>query len=145
MDDDALNLGVLLFVPYREMERRVLDALADGGFDDLTPAQARLVARIGPEGSRLTDLAAQAQVTKQTAGVLVDQLVRAGYLKREPDPTDGRARLLRPAERGQRAVDVANRAAAQVESEWVAHLGLRAARDLRNALTSLREITDPYV
>lgn len=143
MPDDALNLGVLLFVPYREMERRVLVALAEAGFDDLTQAQARLVARIAPEGSRLTDLAAQAQVTKQTAKVLVDQLVRTGYLSREPDPTDGRARLLLLAAAGLRAAEVANRAADQVESEWIAHLGPRAA-ELRAALTALRDITDPY-
>jgi hypothetical protein len=30
----------------------------------------KLVQRIGPHGSRLTDLAEQAQVTKQTAGYL---------------------------------------------------------------------------
>ncbi|MEV6063781.1 MarR family winged helix-turn-helix transcriptional regulator [Nocardia asteroides] len=143
MPDDALNLGVLLFVPYREMERRVLVALAEAGFDDLTQAQSRLIARIAPGGSRLTDLAAQAQVTKQTAKVLVDQLVRAGYLRREPDPTDGRARLLRLAAEGLRAAEVANRAADQVESEWIAHLGPRAT-ELRAALTALREITDPY-
>ncbi|MFD5175376.1 MarR family winged helix-turn-helix transcriptional regulator [Nocardia sp. NPDC058379] len=143
-DDDALNLGVLLFVPYREMERRVLVALTESGFADLTQAQARLVARIGPEGSRLTDLAAQAQVTKQTAGVLVDQLVRAGYLAREPDPSDGRARLLRLAEKGQQAVEVANRAAVEVQAEWVAHLGPRRAATLRKSLVALREITDPY-
>ncbi|MFE3545220.1 MarR family winged helix-turn-helix transcriptional regulator [Nocardia sp. NPDC059177] len=125
------------------MERRVFLALAEAGFD-LTPAQARLVARIAPGGSRLTELAAQAQVTKQTAGVLVDQLVRNGYLKREPDPRDGRARLLVPDERGRQAVEVANRAARQVEDEWITHLGSRAARDLRSSLELLREITDPY-
>ncbi|WP_181699897.1 MarR family winged helix-turn-helix transcriptional regulator [Nocardia sp. GTS18] len=144
MPADELNLGVLLFIPYREMERRVLDALSEGGFDDLTPAQARLVARIGPDGSRLTDLAAEAQVTKQTAGVLVDQLVRAGYLRREPDPSDGRARLLRPSDKGARAVEVANQAARQVESEWLAHLGPRRSTALRGALEELRKITDPY-
>lgn len=144
MSDDALNLGVLLFVPYREMERRVLLALAQGGFDELTPAQARLVARIGPEGSRLTELAAQAQITKQTAKVLVDQLVRTEYLHRELDPTDGRARLLRLAEKGQRAVEVANRTAADVQAAWIAHLGPRRADALRRCLIDLREITDPY-
>ncbi|WP_336088071.1 MarR family winged helix-turn-helix transcriptional regulator [Nocardia sp. SSK8] len=125
------------------MERRVFVALAEAGFE-LTPAQARLVARIGPDGSRLTELAAQAQVTKQTAGVLVDQLVHNGYLKREPDPRDGRARLLRLAERGTRAAEVANRAVRAVEDEWITHLGARQAATLRNSLEQLREITDPY-
>ena len=54
----------------------ILDALdaAGGSVDDFTPAQARVFQRIAPDGSRLTDLAEQAGITKQSAGFLVDQL-----------------------------------------------------------------------
>jgi DNA-binding MarR family transcriptional regulator len=141
---DELNLGLLLFIPYRWMENRVFEALAAAGFDDLTPAQGRVFQRIGPEGTRLTELAEQAQVTKQTAGFLVDQLERAGYARRAPDPTDARARLVQIAERGQQAIPVANAVVAEIEAEWNAHLGARKAAQLRDALTALREITDPY-
>ncbi len=137
-------LGLLLFLPYRAMENRVFAALADAGYADVTLAQARIVQRIGPDGTRLTELAEQAQVTKQTAGFLVDQLERAGYVERVPDPTDGRARLVRLSPRGQRASAVANAVAAEVEHEWSRHLGPRATAQLRRALTRLREITDPY-
>ncbi|MGK8464354.1 MarR family winged helix-turn-helix transcriptional regulator [Nocardia cyriacigeorgica] len=137
-------LGLLLFLPYRSMENRVFAALADAGYADVTLAQARIVQRIGPDGTRLTELAEQAQVTKQTAGFLVDQLERAGYVERVPDPTDGRARLVRLSPRGQRASAVANAVAAEVEHEWSRHLGPRATAQLRRALTRLREITDPY-
>ncbi|VFA98157.1 homoprotocatechuate degradation operon regulator, HpaR [Nocardia cyriacigeorgica] len=137
-------LGLLLFLPYRAMENRVFAALADAGYADVTLAQARIVQRIGPDGTRLTELAEQAQVTKQTAGFLVDQLERAGYVERVPDPTDGRARLVRLSARGQRASAVANAVAAEVEHEWSRHLGPRATAQLRRALTRLREITDPY-
>src|SRR5688500_7302006 len=126
------------------MEARLFAALAVAGFDDITPAQARIAARIGPTGTRLTDLAEQALVTKQTAGHLVDQLERAGYVRRVPDPTDGRARLVTMAERGQRVVEVARRVEAQVEAEWTAHLGEETTAQLRAALERLREITDPY-
>jgi hypothetical protein len=71
---DDLNTGLLLFIPYRAMETRVFRALADAGYDDVTPAQARVFQRISPDGSRLTDLAEQASITKQSAGFLVDQL-----------------------------------------------------------------------
>ena len=141
---DELNTGLLLFIPYRALEQRVFRALAEAGFDDFTPAQARLLQRIGPEGTRLTELAEAAQVTKQTAGALVDQLERAGYVRRTPDPTDARARLVRIAERGAAAKPVADAVVAQVEAEWQAHLGERRWRQLREALTRLREITDPY-
>ncbi len=92
----------------------------------------------------MTQLAEQAQVTKQTAGFLVDQLERAGYVRRVLDPADARARLVQIAPRGQAAVAVARAAEAQVEAEWTRHLGSQAAAQLRRALTSLREITDPY-
>jgi DNA-binding MarR family transcriptional regulator len=86
-----LNIGLLLYIPYRALESRVFAAVANAGYGDITPAQARIFQRIGPNGTRLTDLAEQAQVTKQTAGFLVDQLERAGYVQRTPDPTDARA------------------------------------------------------
>src|SRR3712207_5978747 len=124
------------------MESRLLKALGPAGFDDITLAQARIAARIGPRGTRLTDLAEQALVTKQTAGHLVDQLERAGYVRRVPDPTDKRARLVRMAERGQDLVALARKVEHEVEAEWTAHLGDEATAHLRAALERLREITD---
>jgi DNA-binding MarR family transcriptional regulator len=138
------NLGLLCFYPARAMEARVFAALADAGFADLSVAQGRIAARIGPAGTRVTELAEQAGVTKQTAGYLVDQLERAGYVRRVPDPSDARARLVRIAERGLAVREVARAAEAEVEAEWTAHLGPRATGQLRRALTRLREVTDPY-
>lgn len=139
-----LNLGLLCYISSRAMETRVFEALAAAGFDDITTAQGRLFARIGPKGTRVTDLAEQARITKQTAGFLVDQLQRAGYVRRVPDPADARARLVQIAPRGEAAVAVARAAEAQVEAEWTRHLGKQGAGQLRRALTRLREITDPY-
>ena len=143
-DEGRQNLGLLCFYPHRAMESRLLAALAAAGFDDITIAQGRIAARIAPGGTRLTALAEQALVTKQTAGHLVDQLERAGYVRRVPDPTDARARLVQMAERGQAVVALARRVEAEVEAEWTAHLGEEAAAQLRAALERLREITDPY-
>ncbi|MCA0155330.1 MarR family transcriptional regulator [Tsukamurella sp. M9C] len=134
----------MLFVAYRAMETRAMTAAREAGYTDITLAQARIGQRIGPEGTRLTDLAEQAQVTKQTAGFLVDQLERAGYVERVPDPADGRARLIRLSARGAGVADVANAEVALVEREWEDHLGAAAYRDLRGALLKLREVTDPY-
>ncbi|MFJ6795212.1 MarR family winged helix-turn-helix transcriptional regulator [Streptomyces sp. NPDC091268] len=138
------NLGLLCFIAHRAMEGAVFDALAKAGYDDFTVAQGRVFARIGPLGTRVTELAEQAGVTKQTAGFLVDQLERSGYVHRTPDPSDARARLVHIAPRGAAAVAVARGAEAAVEAQWSAHLGVRATRQLRSALNRLREITDPY-
>ncbi|WP_367320713.1 MarR family winged helix-turn-helix transcriptional regulator [Streptomyces sp. HUAS ZL42] len=142
--ESELNTGLLLFIPYRALENRIFAVLAEAGFDDFTPAQARVLQRIGPNGTRLTELAEQAQITKQTAGFLVDQLEKAGYVKRVPDPTDKRARLVCLAEKAWESKEIADGVVAEVEKEWETHLGKRRMNQLREALTLLREITDPW-
>jgi DNA-binding MarR family transcriptional regulator len=142
--DDDVNLGLLLFIPYRALENRVFERLAEAGFD-ITPAQARVFQRIGADGTRLTDLAEQAQVTKQTAGFLVDQLEKAGYVRRVPDPTDARARLVQITKYGARTIPIAAAVIAEIEAEWTAHLGAGQTARLRRSLKKLREITDPYL
>ncbi len=142
MSDDQ-NTGLLLFYPYRAMEARVLARVREAGYE-VTTAQGRVFARIGPTGTRLSDLATQAQVTKATAGFLVDQLERSGLVTRVPDPDDGRARLVTITDKGQNAVRIAAEEVATVEAEWTAHLGTRRMRQLHQTLTQLREITDPW-
>lgn len=139
-----MNTGLLLYLPYRALEQRVMAELADAGFADVTLAQARVFQRIGPGGSRLTDLAEQAQVTKQSAGFIVDRLEERGYVERVPDPHDGRARLVRVAARGTAAVAASQRTIDAIEAEWAEHLGAEAYAALRDALDRLREITDPF-
>lgn len=139
-----LGIPMLMFVSYRHAEQRILGHLHERGFDDLTLAQVRIAARLDDEGSRLTTLAAAAQVTKQTAGFLVDQLEKAGYVERQPDPRDARARLIVLAARGQAVRVVAREMEAQLEAEWSTHLGPERMDALHHALASLREITDPF-
>ena len=143
-DPGELNLALLCFIVYRAMEARVLADLAAAGFGDVTAAQGRVFARIDSDGTRITELAERALITKQTAGFLVDQLERAGYVRRVPDPRDARARLVQIAERGRAAVKAARQTEAAVEAEWTAHLGEEATAGLRHALARLREIADPY-
>ena len=135
-----------MFIPYRAMESRIFAALVAAGFDDFTLAQARLVQRLGRDGTRLTELAQAAQVTKQTAGHLVDQLERTpATCGGHPTPrTEGCGSSERPSAAWRRSGSPTRVAARQVEAEWRAHLGTRLYEQLREGLTRLREITDPY-
>jgi DNA-binding MarR family transcriptional regulator len=142
---DDLNVGLLMFIAYRAMENEAFAALAAAGHTDITRAQGKLLQRVHEDGSRITELAESAQITKQTAGYLVDQLERAGYLERAADPTDARARLVRLTDKARRMVPIADRAVADVEARWTTHLGRRRMDQLRDTLTRLREITDPYL
>lgn len=133
-----------MFIAHREVESRVMTAIAGAGFTDITIAQSRLMQRLDPTGMRLTDLAERARVTKQTAGALIDQLERAGYVRRGPDPTDARARQVTLSDKGAQVCRLAGAEVGRVEAQWRDHLGDRAFTALRDALVTLREITDPY-
>lgn len=139
-----MHPAVLMFIAARHVEQRVLAALQEAGYD-VTLAQARLLARVTEEGIRVTQLAESAQVTKQTAGFLIDQVERAGYVERVPDPSDARARLVMIGPRGREAQKVARRVERQIEREWAEHLGRDRLRLVTEALSDLRQITDPYV
>jgi DNA-binding MarR family transcriptional regulator len=138
------ELGVLLFIANRALEQRAFDAVVAAGHTDITPAQARVAARIGPGGSRVSDLALQARVTKQTAAHLVEQLEKAGYVERVPDPTDGRARLVRLTPRVEPMVEVANAEVERVLAEWADHVGEERLQQLHETLRDLRDVTDPW-
>jgi DNA-binding MarR family transcriptional regulator len=139
-----LPASLLMFIAARSAANRIFEAVQQSGFDDVTIAQSRLMMGVDPGGTRLSVLAERAQIAKQTATALVDKLERAGYVERVPDPTDGRARLVRLTARAEAAIPRARAEEDRIEQEWRAHLGPKRMQQLRDALTELRTITDPY-
>lgn len=136
--------ALLMFISARHAEQRILDAVAAAGYDDMTPAMSRVAARIAEQGSRVTDLAEQARITKQSASAMVALLERARYVERIPDPVDARAHLVVLAGRGREVRQVARREERAIERAWTEHLGEERMCQLREMLADLREITDPY-
>ena len=141
---DSPSTATLMFIAHRAAESHVHQTLRDNGFADLTSAQVRIAQRLSHAGIRVTDLAEQARVTKQTAGALVDDLERHGYVTRTPDPSDARARLVVLSAKGLRLCAAAATEVATIERQWRAHLGERAYDQMHQSLQRLREITDPY-
>ena len=92
-------------------------------------------------GSRLTDLAERAQITKQSMGYLVDYLEQRGYLERRPDPSDRRAALISLTERGWEQIRAALGIIATLEEEWGSRLGEPRMQQLRELLGDLRQLT----
>lgn len=54
----------------------------------------------GENGIRLSDLAEALSISKQAVNQTVNQIEKAGYLERRPDPEDGRGKLAVLTERG---------------------------------------------
>lgn len=141
--DEQPNLGILLRIPFQEVVRRVSAGLAAAGFDDLRPAHTAVFQHIDADGSRLTDLAERAQITKQSMGYLVDYLEQHGYLERGPDPSDRRASLIFLTDRGWAQVQAALASIADLENEWTHILGKQQMQQLRRLLTELAQTTSP--
>ena len=94
-------------------------------------------------------LAGRMGVTKQSAGELVDQLKRSGYVVLSVDPTDGRARLVILSDTGLTLSRTPAMASAEVEHKWRKHLGEKAfnqmwegARRAKGNHRSLRPSSD---
>ena len=60
--------------------------------EQISAAHIHITRHLGLQGSRLTELAEAAGMTKQAMGKLVDQCEAWGLVTRAPDPLDARAR-----------------------------------------------------
>jgi len=97
------HLGRLLGLAMRRFDERVLVLMASNvnvplGLSHLAArgqvgaAHIHITRHLAVEGSRLTDLARAAGMSKQAMGNLVDQCEAWGLVIRVPDPRDARAR-----------------------------------------------------
>ncbi len=135
--EPQLNLGFLLEVPLEGLTDAIFEALAAHGYGDIRRAHQAVFLTVGGEGSRLTDMAAAAKITKQSMQYLVDDLVGLGYAERIPAPADGRSKLVRLTPRGRAATLVARDAITDTERRWAQVLGAADARRLRSLLERL--------
>jgi DNA-binding MarR family transcriptional regulator len=139
------NLGTLLRDPWLELNARLHDAVGDRGFDELRPALSVVFQHVRDEGSRITDIAERAQLTKQTVVYLVNDLEQLGYVERVADPDDGRAKLVRLTKKGDAAVAEARRVAAEIEREWSKLVGAEKLAQLKALLAELHDALWPPV
>jgi DNA-binding MarR family transcriptional regulator len=97
----AHNLGRLLHAAFRQYHRAALQAVQTKGHRELTLAHTQILPHIARQGSRLTEIAAAAEMTKQSASELIASLEALGYLRRETDPADRRAQRVMFTRKGQ--------------------------------------------
>ncbi|HJS97288.1 MAG TPA: MarR family transcriptional regulator [Solirubrobacteraceae bacterium] len=116
-----------------ELERRV----ADTAFRDIRITHGCVFGNIEPDGSRLTELAQRARMTKQSVGEVATELEQRGYLERVPDPSDGRAKIIRLTERGREAQALGRGIIDEIEREWAERYGADRVAALRDALEAV--------
>ena len=132
------DLGRLLLEGHRALANELNDALQERGYLDGRPGHAALFMNIDRRsGTGLTELARRARMTKQGMMLLVDEMETRGYVRRVPDPEDGRAKIVRLTARGRRYVAEARRAVAAIEQRARRELGERRYEALRSSLDEL--------
>lgn len=78
-----MNIGILLRKPFQQLVDEIHETLAIEGYPEIRPAQGIVFQFIGKNGSRLTELAIKAQITKQSMSYLVEYLKRKVILKKQ--------------------------------------------------------------
>jgi DNA-binding MarR family transcriptional regulator len=93
------SVGQLLFRAARLFNERAM-ARVQRRVPAARLAHTTLLPHIDLDGTRQTEIARRAGVSKQAVNQLVDDMVAAGMLARAPDPADGRAQLVRFTDEG---------------------------------------------
>jgi DNA-binding MarR family transcriptional regulator len=129
-------IGLLTLV-QRALQDELHARLRARGWPEVRPSHGCVFGGMRPEGARLTDLAEQARITKQSVGEIVTDLEQLGWVERVPDPADKRAKLVRLTKRGQEVQDAARATFAEIESEWGERIGKKKVAGLRATLEEL--------
>ncbi|MBD8871040.1 MarR family winged helix-turn-helix transcriptional regulator [Nocardioides donggukensis] len=137
----TLNTISMLGQAYSLLGFQIVEGVVGAGYPQ-KPKHSAVFAQISLEGSRLTELARKADMTPQSMAELVDELVDMGYVVRQPDPSDGRAKLIVLTDRGRQAVEAGRRTIEGLEDQVTAILGEHGHRQLRRLLTKLLDATN---
>src|SRR5688500_16565965 len=86
------DVGLLCQVIASATSERVLHQLAEAGFDDVRVSHGYIFQGLLAGDSTVTQLAQRLGVTAQAVSKAVTELEALGYLERQRDERDGRAR-----------------------------------------------------
>lgn len=132
------HLGRWLGHAMRRFDERVLQLMARNpgvplalanlaARDQISAAHIHITRHLALQGSRLTELAQAAGMTKQAMGKLVDQCEAWGLVTREDDPLDARARRVVFTPTGLAWLQAFRDAVQQAEAEFREAVGQEVA------------------
>ena len=129
----GIDVGRTMVLTRRLFVADVLGVGRAGG-GDFTEGQLGVFRARDRDGTRLTDLAARAGMTKQAMAEIVDKAVASGLVGRHPDPADRRAKIVRLTVQGRRMLDLMGAGVARAEARLAAVTDPAFVEDLRAAL-----------
>ncbi|MEA5363810.1 MarR family transcriptional regulator [Amycolatopsis sp., V23-08] len=133
------DLGVLAGRLLFAVQRELFSTLAARGFGDLNPRHGAVLAYLDPGGVRATELARLSGQHKQIVGTLIDELETLGYVERRPDPSDRRAKLICPTDRGLAQMQAADAIMAAMQERHAQRLGHEDYARFKRLFTDITE------
>lgn len=133
------TLGALLRLPYQKLQEQTYSELAASGFSDIRPAHSNVFRHILPGGSRVTEMAERAQLTKQSMAYLVNYLHERDYVNLMNDPNDGRAKIVTLTAKGVAVQEAALQLSKQAEDRLAARMGAPKMAQLRALLEKMAD------
>lgn len=135
--DRPTNLVVELRETFGALNGLAITRLVERGHTDIRPAHAAVFQFLDDTGTTVSTLAARAQITKQAMAELVAHLEQLGYLTRVPDPSDRRAKLVLPTDRGLDVFRVAQQMVPEIHQRVANLLGAQRLASLRQDLRTI--------
>lgn len=137
--DEYVNTGVYLRKLWDELRYNMTLQLEKQGYGNISPSHGWIFYHTKEAGSRITELAAIAKITKQSMSTLAAQLEAGGYVKKKPDPEDKRAWLLVLTAKGKKMREAGKAINYAFEMKWEEKLGKQDYQQLRKLLIKLCE------
>ncbi|TAL77498.1 MAG: MarR family transcriptional regulator [Burkholderiaceae bacterium] len=128
------NIGRLLNNAIKRFESRILQQMSDAGHGDFSLSHITITRNLDIGGTRATEIARRAGITKQSMGELITQLEKDGLIERRPDPDDRRAKIVCFTPAGTKWLDAFRTALQDAESQMEDELGAANLRSLKRAL-----------
>lgn len=107
------------------------------GHDWYAEARSSVVPYVGLKGTRQADIVARMGLSKQAVQQLIVDLEQSGILRRDPDPNDGRGKIVLFTEKGLAAQRDSQKAKRKVEAEIRLTLGDTEFERLMNTLKKI--------
>jgi DNA-binding MarR family transcriptional regulator len=137
-DKPPLNTISMLGQAYSLLGFQIVDGVIGAGFPQ-KPKHSAVFAQLGPDGARLSELAKRAGMSPQAMGELVDELEELDYVRRDPDPADRRAKVVRLTPLGMKVSAAGQRVILGIEADISARIGADGHAELRRLLAQLLE------
>src|SRR5579883_3287588 len=93
------------------------------GFPGIRLVHIALIRNVDEGGTRISEIARRAGMTKQATGQLASEFVELGYIRIVPDPTDGRAKIAEYTAKGKRLLRAIVASIRETESRFAGHRG----------------------